>query len=179
MNKRRIKSPKLLIFFTFITMLIVTFLSLSKYRSTIAGSSTGRVAKYVLGISKNNIINIPIEPVEPNNSQEFYFEISNETENKKKNEVTLKYNIELENMANLPLEFKLYKYNEDSTEYDELRLNSNVTDNINISASDKINHKYKLELKWKKNTENSNYDSYKYSKTIDYIKIIVNAAQVD
>ena len=175
MNKVRIKSPKLLIFFTFITMLIVTFISLSKYRSTIAGSSTGRVAKYVLGISTNNIISIPVAPVEPNNIQEFYFELNNEEEN----EVTLKYNIELENMANLPLEFKLYKYNENSTEYDELKLNSNVTDDISISASDKINHKYKLEIKWKENTENSNYDSYKYSKTIDYIKIVVNAVQVD
>ena len=151
MNQKRIKSPKLLIFFTFITMLIVTFLSLSKYKSTIAGSSTGRVAKYVLGISTNNIISIPVSPVEPNNSQEFYFELSNEEENEKQNEVTLKYNIELENMANLPLEFKLYKYNENSAEYNELKLNSNVTDSININASDKINHKYKLEIKWKEN----------------------------
>ena len=29
------------------------------------------------------------------------------------------------------------------------------------------------------NTTNSNYDNYKYSKTIDYLKIIDNAVQVD
>ena len=179
MNKKRIKSTKLLIFFTFITMLIVTFLSLSKYRSTIAGSNTGRVAKYVLGISSNNTISVPIKPVTPNNSQDFYFELSNGTENENQNEVTLRYTIELENMANLPLEFKLYKMNENTAEYDELKLNSNITDYINISALDKTNHKYKLEIKWKENTEKLNYDSYKYRKTIDYIKIIVNAVQVD
>ena len=105
--------------------------------------------------------------------------LSNEEENETKNEITLKYTIELENIANLPLEFKLYKYNEYTTEYDELKLNSNTTDDININASDKINHKYKLEIKWKENTENLNYDSYKYSKTIDYIKLVVNAVQAD
>ena len=41
------------------------------------------------------------------------------------------------------------------------------------------NHKYKLEIKWKNNTSDSNYDSYKFSKTIDYIKLIVNATQKD
>ena len=73
MNKKRIKSPKILIFFTFVTMLIVTFLSLARYKSTVASGSTGRVAKYVLGISTNNIISVPITPVAPNNSQEFLF----------------------------------------------------------------------------------------------------------
>ena len=46
-------------------------------------------------------------------------------------------------------------------------------------ADETINHKYKLDIKWKENTQSAEYDSYKYSKTIDYIKLIVNAVQVD
>ena len=91
----------------------------------------------------------------------------------------LKYTIELENMANLPLELKLYKYNESSSTYGEVQLNANVSTEEVMKANEQIDNRYKLEIKWKENTQNAEYDSYKYSKTIDYIKIIVNAVQVD
>lgn len=172
------KKPKILVIVTLITTMLVTFISLSRYESTIAGKSEGRIATYILGISTNNIINVPISPVTPNNSQEFYFELTNKDENEKKNEVTLQYTIQLENMANLPLDFLLYKFNETTTEYDKIQLNANITDNIKY-ITEETNHKYKLEIKWKENTQNTTYDSYKYSKTLDYIKIRVNAVQVD
>lgn len=174
------KKPKILIIVTLITTMFVTFISLSRYESTIEGKSEGRIATYILGISTNNIINIPISPVIPNNSQEFYFELTNKDVNENKNEVTLQYTIQLENMANLPLDFSLYKFNEATiAEYDKIELNANITDNIMYNVTEDTNHKYKLEIKWKENTQNTTYDSYKYSKTIDYIKVIVNAVQVD
>lgn len=173
-----IKSPKLLIVFTFITTIIVIFFSLSKYKSTIAGSSIGRVAQYVLGIQTNNEMNVPINEMKPNSSQEFFFDIINE-ENNSKNEVTLNYTIELENKANLPLDFILYRYDENSSEYKEINLNANTTEEFEMDTKNKIDHKYKVKVKWKDNTTNLNYDSYKYSKTIDYLKISVNAIQVD
>lgn len=173
-----IKSPKLLIVFTFITTIIVIFFSLSRYKSTIAGSSTGRVAQYVIGIQTNNEMNVPINEMKPNSSQEFFFDIINE-ENNSKNEVTLNYTIELENKANLPLDFILYRYDENSSEYKEINLNANTTEEFEMDTKNKIDHKYKVKVKWKDNTTNLNYDSYKYSKTIDYLKISVNAIQVD
>ncbi len=168
---------KILLAITVVTIILAAYFSLAKYNGATAGSSEGRVAKYALGITTDNVINVPITPATPNNSQEFYFELTNKEE--KKNEVTLKYTIELENMANLPLEFKLYKYNENTTEYDEIQLNTNVSEEIVMKADERINHKYKLDTKWKENTQSTEYDSYKYSKTIDYIKLIVNAVQVD
>ena len=178
-NKQKIiNSPQLLIMFTFITTLIVIVLSISRYKSTVAGSSTGRVAQYVLGIQTNNELAVPINKIRPNNSQEFYFEIVNE-ENNSKNEVTLKYTIELENKANLPLVFILYKYDENTSEYKEVKLSANVTEEFEMNVKNEVNHKYKVNVKWKDNTTDSNYDSYKYSKTIDYLKVIVNAVQVD
>lgn len=170
---------KILLAITVVTIILATYFSFAKYNGSAVGSSEGRVAKYALGITTDNVINVPITPVTPSNSQEFYFELTNKDENNKKNEVTLKYTIELENMANLPLEFKLYKYNENTTEYDEMQLNANVLTAEVMKADETINHKYKLEIKWKENTESTEYDSYKYSKTIDYIKLVVNAVQVD
>ena len=170
--------PKLLIVFTFITTIIVIFFSLSRYKSTVAGSSIGRVAQYVLGIQTDNELNVPINKIKPNNSQDFYFEITNE-ENNSKNEVTLKYTIELENKANLPLDFILYKYDESTSKYKEIKLSANITEEFEMNVKNEANHKYKVNVKWKDNTTNSSYDSYKYSKTIDYLKIIVNAVQVD
>ena len=35
-----------------------------------------------------------------------------------------------------------------------------------MDTKNKIDHKYKVKVKWKDNTTNLNYDSYKYSKTI-------------
>ena len=166
---------KILLAITVITIILAAYFSFAKYNGSTAGSSEGRVAKYALGITTDNVINVPITPVTPNNSQEFNFELTNKDEN----EVTLKYTIELENMANLPLEFKLYKYNENTTEYDEIQLNANVSTEELMKADETINHKYKLDIKWKENTQSAEYDSYKYSKTIDYIKLIVNAVQVD
>lgn len=173
-KKRIIHSPKLLIVVTFITTLIVMCFSLAKYKSTVAGDSVGRAAKYVLGILNDSEINVPINGIKPNSSQDFYFEITNN-----KNEVTLKYTIELENMANLPLDFILYRYDENTYEYKEIKLNANVTEEFEMNAKDRINHKYKVKVKWKDNTMNLSFDSYKYSKTIDYLKIIVSAIQVD
>ena len=170
---------KILIITAVVTIIIATYISYAKYTTSAAGNSGGRVAKYTLEMATNNIINVPITPVTPNNSQEFYFELTNKEENQRKNEVTLKYTIEIENMANLPLEFKLYKYNENSTEYEELKLNANVSENVTMKADEEENHKYKLEIKWKENTQSTEYNSYKYSKTMDYIKLIVNAVQVD
>ena len=168
---------KILLAITVVTIILAAYFSLAKYNGATAGSSEGRVAKYALGITTDNVINVPITPATPNNSQEFYFELTNKEE--KKNEVTLKYTIELENMANLPLEFKLYKYNESNTSYEALSLNANVSEEREMKADETINHKYKLDIKWKENTQSAEYDSYKYSKTIDYIKLIVNAVQVD
>lgn len=170
---------KILLAITILTIVLAAYISFAKYKNVATGSSEGRVAKYALGITTNNIINVPITPATPNNRQDFYFELTNKDENNKKNEVTLKYTIELENKANLPLEFKLYKYDENNAEYSEVQLNANVSKEEAMRADETINHKYKLEIKWKENTQNAEYDSYKYSKTIDYIKVIVNAVQVD
>ena len=170
---------KILLAIAVVTIILAAYYSSAKYKTETVGNSEGRVAACVLGITTDNIIDIPITPVAPDNSQEFFFEIINQDENKKKNEVTLKYTIELENMANLPLEFKLYKYNESSSTYGEVQLNANVSTEEVMKANEQIDNRYKLEIKWKENTQNAEYDSYKYSKTIDYIKIIVNAVQVD
>lgn len=178
-NNKIIKVPNILLNLAFISMLIVMTISVSKYKTTAIGNSETRVAKYVLGISSDSSINIPLKSALPNSSQELYFVLTNEDEKSNKNEVSLKYTIELENSANLPLEFKLYKYNETATEYEEIKLNSNVSDEFYINAGEKINNKYKTEIKWKENTQNIEYDSYKYSKTIDYVKITVNVVQMD
>lgn len=177
-KKQKITVLSILLTLTIIAIILATFFTLSKYKTTVTGIGSGRVAQYILGIEKDNTINLPMQNIKPGSSQEYYFEITNE-ENEKKNEVTLEYTIELENKANLPLEFTMYRYNEKTTEYEEIKLSANITEKIRMEVNEKKNHKYKIEIKWKENTEKATYDSYKYSKTLDYIKIIVNAEQVD
>lgn len=171
--------PKTLIFITIITSIIVVAFSMSRYQSTFAEEDNGSVAMSILDIQASDILTLKMNPNSPNCSQEFNFEVSNENGDGEKNEVSLLYTIEIENVANLPLNFTIYKFNEETKEYEVINMTSNITEQFEMNVNEINNHKYKLKIDWKTNTENVAYDSYKYSKTMDYVKIIVNAIQKD
>ena len=170
-------SPQLMVVLVIITTSIVLIFSLFVfYKSTVASENSAKVAAFVLELQSDSILDIPIEPIAPNSKQEILFEVSNQKD-QKQSEITMQYTVEISSMANLPLSFKLYRYNESTKQYEQVKLTANTTDQIKYGFSEQVNHKYKLEINWNTNAEN--YNSYEYSKTIDKIKIAVNAIQVD
>ncbi len=175
-NRIKLMSPQLMVVLVIITTSIVLIFSLSKYKSTVASENSAKVAAFVLELQSDSILDIPIEPIAPNSKQEILFEVSNQKD-QKQSEITMQYTVEISSMANLPLSFKLYRYNESTKQYEQVKLTANTTDQIKYGFSEQVNHKYKLEINWNTNAEN--YNSYEYSKTIDKIKIAVNAIQVD
>ena len=173
-NRIKLMSPQLMVVLVIITTSIVLIFSL--YKSTVASENSAKVAAFVLELQSDSILDIPIEPIAPNSKQEILFEVSNQKD-QKQSEITMQYTVEISSMANLPLSFKLYRYNESTKQYEQVKLTANTTDQIKYGFSEQVNHKYKLEINWNTNAEN--YNSYEYSKTIDKIKIAVNAIQVD
>lgn len=149
--------------------------SLARYRSTYAGSSTARVAKPVLSLNtEDDFIFLSMDSISPNNEQNFYFEVSNENE-KNISETSLEYVLEIITSDNLPLEFSLYEYSFSTDSYDkEVILEENKTKNYILIPKDSDNQKYMLKITWKEDEKD-----YKYSKTIDYIKIKADANQIN
>ena len=167
---------KTLFCITIITVIISTFFSLASYRSALSGIGKGQVATVALGIDNETTLNLPIGPLDSDDEQSFEFEVLNKSNNRK-NEVTMKYYIEIINdYANLPLNFSIYQLNKNN-QYELLPLNLNKTKESYLGYSEDMSDKYKLIISWNKNAEN--YNDYKFSKSIDLIKIKVVSEQID
>ncbi len=165
-----------LVCITIITVIISTFFSLASYHSALSGSGKGQVASVALSIDNETTLNLPIGPLDSDSEQSFEFEIFNKSD-KRKNEVTMKYYIEIINdYANLPLNFSIYQLNENN-QYELLSLNSNKTQEFYLGYSEDKGDKYKLIIRWNKDAEN--YNDYKFSKSMDLIKVKVVSEQVD
>lgn len=159
-----------------ISVIISTFFSLASYRSEVAGISNGKIASVALDINNKTSLTLPIGPIEPDNETSLQFEIFNKKK-EKKNEVTMKYYLEIaNNYSNLPLSFSLYRLGE-SNNYELLSLISNKTKEFYLGYSDIKSDKYKLVVNWNESEEN--YNDYKFSKSIDFITINVISEQVD
>ena len=134
---------KTLFCITIITIIVSTFFSLASYRSTLSGIGKGQVASVALGIDNETTLNLPIGPLASDDEQSFEFEVINKNDNRK-NEVTMKYYIELVNdYANFPLNFSIYKLNKNN-QYELLSLNLNKTKESYLGYSEDMADKYKL-----------------------------------
>ena len=93
---------------TIITTIIVTILSFSKYNATIAGNTNTKVAVPVITFEeKTAIFDITASP--SMTTKEYIFYVSNSSESLKTG-ITMEYTIGVESLGNLPLEFELYTY---------------------------------------------------------------------
>jgi len=159
--------PKLL-FVYFITTIFAVALSFSSYKTTLAGTSGSKVAVPVINLSSDTLgISISSEIKE----KSYLFDVENSKDGQK-SEVSMQYILEIQTLGNLPLEFELYEVS-DSQETTNLLNNSNVTDVIVMDLNEDT-HSYKLKIKWKENET-----SYLYSRTIDYVKVVLDSSQVD
>ena len=174
-NSQKIKKSVIdkLLIATIITTIIVTILSFSKYNATIAGNTNAKVAVPVITFEeKTAIFDITASPSMA--TKEYIFYVSNSGESLK-TDTTMTYTIGVESLGNLPLEFELYTYeNETCGDTNLFKSNGKITDKINMGLSEKITHPYILKISWSENQK-----SYKFSKVADYVQIVVNSEQVD
>lgn len=174
MKKRNIKiSLDKLIFLCIITTIIVAVISLSRYRTSIAGHSNAKVAIPVINLAteEETILDVSIVPGE---EKEYIFSVENNKE-EQKSEVTMEYTLQIKGLSNLPFEFELYTYeNGVKGEKNLLATSGNTTGKYEIDFNQNIKHTYKLLIKWR-----DEEISYKYSKVADYVQIVLNSNQVD
>ena len=161
-----------------IIMLIVTCYSIvsplyAKYTYSVSGNSQATAAKFVIGFEEDsNVLNIPMDLVDDN--QKYYFEVANNNSDGLL-EVTTSYNFTLETFGNLPLVFNLYKFNPETSDYDILAdFDSNISEDFILDFNSEQNDKFMLDIQW-----DIEEKDYRYSDTIDYILIRLNAVQVD
>lgn len=164
-------SSKTIIILVVITTIIVTVFTLSKYQATSAGSDKTRVAVPMITLS-SDILELKLNPV--NNEQDYIFNVSNYDE-QSKTEVTMKYNLQIKSLSNLPLDFELYAYDvENQSQTGQNLLTGNVTENMTMGVNEQVAHTYLLKIKWRENETN-----YLFSQEIDYVQIVLSGNQID
>lgn len=171
---------KILIYATIITSIIVSFNALSKYQTTKKNKEIAKVAIPVISLNSSLEMNIDsIDPTNENDRKEILFEVTNQNKGELKSEVKMEYNIEVENLNNLPLIFEIYKFNKEKNEFEDkpLDMTANITNDNYVLTPNSENDRYKLIAIWKKNIDN--YNDYRYSKTLDCIKVQINGNQID
>lgn len=150
-------------------------LTFGKFKGTLASADVARAARYVLDLSGQQT---SITEFIPNTVRSTTFEIRNfkgDLENPTYvNEVKLKYTIKIEsvNVANLPLDYKLYNIDDEANPV-EIALTNNISDYIEVNSNAQI-HKYRLDVIWQ-----NGLDEVIYANLTDEINIVVDAEQID
>ena len=133
-QRKKLRTDRL-IFLFIITTIIVTILTLAKYKSTIATEESSiKVAFPAIDLLSDEILDVDINPT--TEDKEFIFAVTNTEE--------------------------------------ELQGNGNITDDINFNFNEDKTDTYMLIIKWKEGQTD-----YRYSHTIDYVRIVVNGVQAD
>lgn len=171
-NPKKKINLKFAILLLIITTIIASILSVSKFRLTINKNSNTTIAIPILG---SQTINLEKQVYPDMTPIEYDLIVENSNLNGKKSEVNLSYTIEVQNMGVIPLKIAIYKSVNNQPTGENL-----LTDGITTPEKMLIwqsNHKYKLIISW--DDTNEDYNSYKYSGETNYLKIDINAVQVD
>lgn len=170
---KKILSPQKLAFIILITMMIVNTLSLSRYKSTTAGTSSTKIALLANDVSFSIEDTVKGYPGELNR---IYPIIISNKKDEKICEVSQKYTISINKLEspNLPLEIALYK---DSICTVKLNPNDDgtiVDESFEFSAGTEDTKTYYLKVSWP-----SDRNSEEYSTEIEYFNIDITINQVD
>lgn len=166
------KKNRILMLIVIVSTIIVTTVSISKYKSTVASSDTAKTAVPIITVNADPV-NININPA--SNEQNYIFEVANYNGDKE-SEVSMEYSIKINNSKNLPLTFELYNYDENRKAEigSNLLSQDNITGNVSMLVGGKQSNKYMLKIKWQEDKRD-----YTYSKEIDYVQIGINSRQMN
>ena len=167
-----------------ILIIVIVFMSMgigltySMYTNDAKGNTNISLATFVFDTDRKELINIPISNIKPGDNIKYEFDVSNNS-NKKKSDVTIKYNIIIKTMHFIPLDIELYnadddliiKCNEDNIRNELNELECHSADIIMPYTEDVID-KYYIKIDFP-----IEYNSLEYASLVDYINIEIDSSQ--
>lgn len=168
-SNKKSKSTKNIVVLTMLTTIIVMCFSLSKYESSVAGTTEATIALLANSV-KTNLTNITGRP---GDIFEYKITITN-YEEENICEVSEEFNISLSVTTNLPLSIRIYK---DENFKEELTANSEgyyEDDSFRFVAGEESEITIYIRIEWEE-TESD----YLYSQELDSITLYTNITQLD
>lgn len=160
MIMKKINNIAITIILILLISIFCSYNTFASYKSVYESESSIEIAEPIFNLVTSSIA----DKINPTNEIETNFSITNFNDNEI-NDITLKYylTISLEN-DKLPLEYKLYKKENDTLT--ELPLTNNQTDYFTLNKDVKETQDFVLKISW-----NELKTSYEYQNITDYIKI--------
>ena len=160
MIMKKINNIAITIILILLISIFCSYNTFASYKSVYESESSIEIAEPIFNLVTSSIA----DKINPTNEIETNFSITNFNDNEI-NDITLKYylTISLEN-DKLPLEYKLYKKENDTLT--ELPLTNNQTDYFTLNKDIKETKDFVLKISW-----NELKTSYEYQNITDYIKI--------
>ena len=160
MIMKKINNIAITIILILLISIFCSYNTFASYKSVYESESSIEIAEPIFNLVTSSIAN----KINPTNEIETNFSITNFNGNEI-NDITLKYYlvISLEN-DKMPLEYKLYKKENDTLT--ELPLTNNQTDYFTLNKDVKETQDFVLKISW-----NELKTSYEYQNITDYIKI--------
>lgn len=160
MIMKKINNIAITIILILLISIFCSYNTFASYKSVYESESSIEIAEPIFNLVTSSIA----DKINPTNEIETNFSITNFNDNEI-NDITLKYylTISLEN-DKLPLEYKLYKKENDTLT--ELPLTNNQTDYFTLNKDIKETQDFVLKISW-----NELKTSYEYQNITDYIKI--------
>lgn len=177
----KVKVVLFLLFITFFTF--STGITYLYFHSTAEVILDQKLAAFVFNVEKQEKLEIPLEDLNPGDSSEYTFSVSNSDKLKTSN-VTIEYQIALKTYHLVPLDIELYKVTEEKEElvltcnedkYSRNEKNELVcnTEKIKLDFRNVSKDDYKLKLVFP-----SQYNDISYSNLIDFIDVEITSNQV-
>ena len=174
---------KLIICFVILTLvLLISGITFSRYSaSTSLAFNNQFLAKFVFEAKETDNISIPLTSINPGDSKEYNFSVTNNKDNVRSN-VSINYQISIETFHFMPLDIKLYKI-DGNDEVEVMRCDESYSRNeenklVCNSSIFTLTHKedrtdnYKLVVSF-----DSLYNSLEYADLVDYIDINIKSSQ--
>lgn len=160
MIMKKINNIAITIILILLISIFCSYNTFASYKSVYESESSIEIAEPIFNLVTSSIA----DKINPTNEIETNFSITNFNGNEI-NDITLKYYlvISLEN-DKMPLEYKLYKKENDTLT--ELPLTNNQTDYFTLNKDVKETQDFVLKISW-----NELKTSYEYQNITDYIKI--------
>ena len=136
-----------------------------------------KIAKFILDSESFDNLEIPLSNMNPGDTKEINFSISNNKE-EKTSEVTIGYILTIKTPHYIPLIIELYKdddkvmtCDESYSRNDDNEIVCHTKEQV-LSKDNQLTDNYKLKI-----TFDKKYNDYSYSDLIDYIKVEINSYQ--
>lgn len=175
------KYKLLIVLFVLTFVLFASSLTYSIFNNSAnLGTTDQKIAQFVFNAQRLDNIELPLTNLNPGESTEYLFTVSN-NENEKISAVVINYQITIKTFHFIPLVIRLYKINNGeelilTCDESHSRNNQNElvcnSDTQELNFVSKIDDQYKLKIEF-----SSNYNGEEYAGLVDYIDLKIKSFQ--